>query len=47
VAAALTLKRKWNRTFRYPTIAERQAALLRRASNGGAAVNPEQVPVSV
>ncbi len=47
VAAALNLKRKWNRTFRYPPTAERQAAGLRRASNGGATVNPEQVPVSV
>ncbi len=47
VAAALNLKRKWDRTFRYPTTAERQAAELRRASNGGAAVNPEQVPAAV
>ncbi len=47
VAAALNLKRKWDRTFRYPTKAERQAAELRRAGNGGAAVNPEQVPAAV
>ncbi|MDA8347150.1 MAG: transposase [Thermaerobacter sp.] len=46
VAAALNLKLKWDRTFRYPTAAERKAAEPRRAGNGGAAVNPEQVPAA-
>ena len=46
VAAALNLKAKWDRTFRYPTQAERQAAAdLRRARKGGATANPEKVPV--
>ena len=46
VAAALNLKLKWDRTFRYPTAAERKAAEPRRAGNGSAAVNPEQVPAA-
>ena len=38
VAAALNLKPKWDRTFRYPTKEEVQAAAEpRRAGNGGAA----------
>lgn len=47
VAAALNLKRKWDRTFRYPTAAERRAAEPRRAGNGGATVNTEQLPVAL
>ena len=47
VAAALNLKRKWDRTFRYPTAAERRAAEPRRTGNGGATVNPETVPTAV
>ena len=47
VVAALNLKRKWDRTFRYPTAEEKRAAEQRRARKGGAAANPEQVPVAV
>ena len=44
VVAALNLKKKWDRDFRYPTDEERRAAEPRRAREGGAAANPEQVP---
>jgi len=44
VVAALNLKKKWDRTFRYPTPEERKAAEQRRARKGGAAASPEQVP---
>ena len=47
VAAALNLKLKWDRTFRYPTAAERKAADLRRIRKGGAPANPETVPTAV
>jgi transposase len=46
VAAALNLKLKWDRTFRYPTAAERKAAEPRRARKGGATANPETVPTA-
>ena len=47
VAAALNLKLKWDRTFRYPTAEERRAAAdARRAGNGGATAKHEQVPAA-
>jgi transposase len=48
VAAALNRKLKWDRTFRYPTKKEREAAAdLRRAREGGATAKPETVPTAV
>jgi transposase len=46
VVAALNLKKKWDRIFRYPTPEERKAAEQRRARKGGAAASPEQVPAA-
>lgn len=42
VVAALNLKKKWNRDFRYPTKEEIPAAEPRRARKGGAAASPER-----
>jgi transposase len=48
VAAALNLKLKWERRFRYPTKAEREASVdLRRTRKGGATANAETVPTAV
>ena len=48
VAAALNRKLQWDRTFRYPTKKEREAAAdLRRAREGGATAQPETVPTAV
>jgi len=45
IVAALNLKRKWDRTFRYPTQGE--AAEARRARKGGAAASREGSPETV
>ncbi|MCL8207485.1 MAG: transposase [Actinomycetia bacterium] len=44
VVAAFNLKKKWDRSFRYPTQEERKAAELRRARKGGAAAQPKGLP---
>ena len=45
VVAALNLKKKWDRTFRYPT--QEEAAESRRAREGGAAASREGSPATV
>ncbi|MCL6563954.1 MAG: transposase [Firmicutes bacterium] len=46
VVAAFNLKKKWDRSFRYPTPDERQAADLRSARKGGAAAKSKGLPVA-
>jgi putative transposase len=47
VVAALNLKRKWDRTFRYPTPEERRAAEQSRRRKAGAAARREGAPETV
>ncbi len=41
IVAALNLQRKWDRTFRYPSAAEKQAVEARRRRKAGAAASRE------
>jgi transposase len=47
VVAVLNLKRKWNRTFRYPTAEEKRAAEPSRRRKAGAAASREGSPETV
>ena len=47
IVAALNLKRKWDRTFRYPSAAEKQAVEARRRRKAGAAASREGSPETV
>jgi len=47
VVAALNLKRKWDRTFRYPTSAEKRAAETSRGRKAGAAASRKGSPETV
>ena len=47
IVAALNLKRKWDRTFRYPTAAEKQAVEASRRRKAGAAASREGSPETV
>ena len=47
IVAALNLKRKWDRTLRYPSAAEKQAVEARRRRKAGAAASREGSPETV
>jgi putative transposase len=47
IVAALNLKRKWDRTFRYPSAAEKQAVEASRCRKAGAAASREGSPEMV